>query len=376
MINEFSDTSFSLDETKAINQTISNMYSSTADSQFSDSLSDFSTNFLHDLSNHVSFDKGNVMFYSFNPNIHAYEVTSFFQIGWQEDDLDSYIKHYVHLDDILPILTAEHEIAFKNGDIFSSRENTKYYKEFIEPAQISNSIDANILLPKNREINATIGLFRDVKKHDFSLKDLEIIKIFQPHLSNVLSHYSELRKSADNDLIQIFSNIESVCVCVLNDDLKLITYNSTFQTNIEAAGFTSPVDNEMFSKIQELCSIMKTEFPEENYHKSGRISMQINEQTYPVEIAYTRQENGSGKFICLILMDNFAIKLKELQTTYNLSQRECEVVNLILKRGFTNEEISICLHISTSTVKKHLTSVYQKIGVHNQKQLQTLFRKL
>jgi len=46
----------------------------------------------------------------------------------------------------------------------------------------------------------------------------------------------------------------------------------------------------------------------------------------------------------------------------NLSRRECDVLNL-LSRGACNQDISISLEVTISTVEKHLTSIYKKLGV-------------
>lgn len=59
------------------------------------------------------------------------------------------------------------------------------------------------------------------------------------------------------------------------------------------------------------------------------------------------------------------------------SRPECTAVTydifLSLKRSLTNAEIAKELYISEATVKRHLYTVYQKMGISNQKQL---FRKL
>lgn len=51
-----------------------------------------------------------------------------------------------------------------------------------------------------------------------------------------------------------------------------------------------------------------------------------------------------------------------------LTPREAEVVSLVM-RGFSNKEIEDRLFISLETVKKHLSSIYRKLGVRNRLQL-------
>jgi DNA-binding CsgD family transcriptional regulator len=53
---------------------------------------------------------------------------------------------------------------------------------------------------------------------------------------------------------------------------------------------------------------------------------------------------------------------------FNISQREAEIIGLIL-RGFSNKEIGDNLFISLETVKKHVSNIYKKLGVRNRLQL-------
>ena len=60
---------------------------------------------------------------------------------------------------------------------------------------------------------------------------------------------------------------------------------------------------------------------------------------------------------------------------FQISQREKEIILLLLK-GKSNKEIEDALFIAMGTVKNHIYSVYQKIGVKNRAQLLTLFKNL
>ena len=53
---------------------------------------------------------------------------------------------------------------------------------------------------------------------------------------------------------------------------------------------------------------------------------------------------------------------------YGLSPREAEVAELVL-RGYGNREIANQLDIALTTVKKHLTRVFDKVGVDSRAQL-------
>ena len=51
-----------------------------------------------------------------------------------------------------------------------------------------------------------------------------------------------------------------------------------------------------------------------------------------------------------------------------LSRREIEVARLASK-GYTNAQIAECLYISTETVKSHMNSIFEKLGLSSRKDL-------
>ena len=55
---------------------------------------------------------------------------------------------------------------------------------------------------------------------------------------------------------------------------------------------------------------------------------------------------------------------------YGLSARESQVVELVL-HGYRNADIATALDIAPGTAKKHLTRVFDKVGVNTRSQLQT-----
>lgn len=62
------------------------------------------------------------------------------------------------------------------------------------------------------------------------------------------------------------------------------------------------------------------------------------------------------------------------QSTMALSERECEVLELVAK-GCSNKEIAKHLSIGVSTVKKHINHIYDKLDAKNRTQAVALARK-
>ncbi|MCL5429604.1 MAG: LuxR C-terminal-related transcriptional regulator [Chloroflexi bacterium] len=64
---------------------------------------------------------------------------------------------------------------------------------------------------------------------------------------------------------------------------------------------------------------------------------------------------------------------RKMEEQKGLTNREKEVMNLVVQ-GKLNTEVSDLLGISQSTVEKHLTSIYAKLGVRNRTEATLRYR--
>lgn len=364
-MNEILD-SFSLDEIKDINSTIYRLY----DEELS--LKNCMDVFMDELGGQIYFDKGDFTFYSYNPDTNLYEIQSFFPANWKGSEVDDYINTYIRMDDVLPILSKPQEIAFRNSDIFSAdRKKTKYYREFVRSAQLEISIDANIPLSADCNIFAIFALYRNAGRKEFSLKDLEIVKMYQKHLSRVFEKHLSQKKPNDNEEgFLAIDNFESLGICILDSNLEFISYNTSFKSFV--SDYTVPIqDSKIGSQVKRIAEQLSCKSTKS---KLGPISEEIDGITFLFEIS--RYYQNSTKYICIVypLSSFFLNRITSLKDTHQLTNREFEILYLMLKNGMTNEEIASHLFISPSTVKRHISNAYQKLGINNQKQLLSMLK--
>ena len=90
-------------------------------------------------------------------------------------------------------------------------------------------------------------------------------------------------------------------------------------------------------------------------------------------------QRGEPFYLHVIPLDqsgsDVAVSVRELgtsmgafRTRYRLSKREAEVVELVLL-GYRNRDIATTLGTSPTTIKKHLTHIFDKVGVDTRTQL-------
>ena len=344
----------------------------------------FTEEFMRRLRTLIYFDKSDFMFFKYSKDTGKYEMESFRPVNWSHNEIQNYINTYMHNDDVLPILSQSEYIAFRNSDLFSmqDRRKTCYFQEFACDASLEISIDANIPLRENSDIIAILGLFRSVEKVEFKKRDLEIIKLLQPYLSDRMTadicsdgclgigrcsgelkcreHGTENGGDNNWDL----NNIESLGLCAYNSSAELISNNASFSTF--ARTYSPSVADSQLTKEVTGCV---RKLLDSDLCQMGPVPVQIEDDTYMLQLAYNDASKNKITVALYYISDVFTRRLTALKDEYSLSNREFEVIFLSLKRSLTNAEIASELYISEATVKRHLYTVYQKIGVNNQKQL-------
>ncbi|MEG0830082.1 MAG: helix-turn-helix transcriptional regulator [Anaerovoracaceae bacterium] len=360
--------SFSLQELKKI----SNLIKCAHDENLS--LTQFAPVFMAELKKQIYFDKSDFMFFTYDKETDRHQMQSFEPVNWTDFEINHYINIYMHMDDVLPILSQSDYITFRNSDLFSLKERrkTKYFQEFAKSASLEISIDANIPIPEEYNVIAILGLFRNTNKLEFTVKDLEIIKILQPHLSmGIVKRLDNSRKN-NSDLSPALDKFETLGVCILDKNMKILSNNVSFARFAENHG--ESIDNsELTTKIK---AFVKKLNKDQTIDKLGPLPIEIEDQTYMVQIAYSDNEQLKTTVVIYCVSDVFTKRLTSLKEEYKLSNREFEILYLMLKKGMTSDQIASELFISPATVKRHLSTAYQKIDINNQKQLLRILKIL
>jgi DNA-binding CsgD family transcriptional regulator len=89
-----------------------------------------------------------------------------------------------------------------------------------------------------------------------------------------------------------------------------------------------------------------------------------DEERKIVDIEITRVFDRFNDPLGYLIIGKEVRSLEKLHTTFDLTEREIEVVGCIIN-GWKTQEIAAHLNITQRTVKAHITNIYQKLGVTN-----------
>lgn len=117
---------------------------------------------------------------------------------------------------------------------------------------------------------------------------------------------------------------------------------------------------------------------ENNLGQNGKGVSSISSTEFFIMIFVKFRPALSGVLIKLILYPFSKKNINDLENKPGteeifsiLSRREKEVARLAAK-GYTNAQIAEELYISTETVKRHMSTIFEKLGIESRKQLSML----
>ena len=265
-------------------------------------------------------------------------------------------------------------MMFRSSDVFISdeRKKTRYYTELLHPARMNHSIEGNLYVDESGYIGG-IGIHRPEKYNDFTQKDLEILKIARPHLASIAKKYHSKQLDMKNYFYEVplLSGVQGVGICIWDYNLRLLDYNLEQNQSIDSAHIS-----QLMRALITLCKSIREsgsdpDFFLEREELSARSRINIENATYFAEVTLTRESaDENKKFVATIydysvLFDNI---LKELKERFTLTDREYRILQCVVK-GMSNIDISKELFISVPTVKKHLSNMYNKMGIEGNHQI-------
>ncbi len=149
--------------------------------------------FLLDIEGLVPYEKACIYFYDLSA---SETVKDYIGQGFSEKELKDYERYYCNIDDVVAKMMPNKEVVIKSTEAFDidKRKETEYFIDYVTPANTKISLDTNFRWNlENREFCiGSLDLFRNENDADFSEREMEICRIFQPHIELKASNYAFL----------------------------------------------------------------------------------------------------------------------------------------------------------------------------------------
>jgi DNA-binding CsgD family transcriptional regulator len=262
---------------------------------------------------------------------------------------------------------------------YDSLESTEYYTDFLKPQKVHHKLVGNLVSAK--EIYGRIVWMRSQKLGRYAGQEICLAKTISPCLAHVLA-YSKLRERFRlmGKIIDHIENQSSVATILLDEKLRVIHTNQRADELFDAleSSETGGSGRErMLSQLVRNCREIKS-----SMGGSSRGCMSIPRRRVISDFKHTRfavtfkaldQESGiENSLLFMICIEELPPPLnvdpQRLADSYHLSQREIDVTSHLFS-GLKNAQIAEKLFVSEITVKKHLQSIYEKVGVNNRTSL-------
>lgn len=351
------DFPITLEKMELINKMISDLYGKEG------SLEDRIIRFFHSFINIVYFDRASVLFF-YREEDGGYAKKYSVSVNWNEGYVQEYTDYYCHLDDTLPVLDKPYPVIFRSSSFFNSglRKETEYWRDYLVPSNSIFEAAANLQFENAQGLRASYAFYRGDGNSDFTDEELCLIKLFQPHLSNMLQQEEAGREKAGFSL-EALENSSSVGFCILDASLQTVYRSRTFEM------LNRRSQNAVQWHMLHLCVSM-------GQRKDGAAdcTSEYKLEEEPVYLEVCRipdaTKRGGACYCCVAcdLSHLLSRTLEQAQATYRLTPREYDILFRVM-RGEKNETIARDLFLSVPSVKKTLASVYSKLEITNQKQI-------
>jgi DNA-binding CsgD family transcriptional regulator len=292
-------------------------------------------------------------------------------------------QNYYHQFDPLNLCRMENKILsielLENIVNYDSFQSTEYYADFLKPQKIHYKLITNLVTDAN--VQGKIVLTRSKKSGHFNSNDIKIAKQISPYLSHALLHHSLRRKvKLFDNIINYLENQSLAGMILLDQGFKVLYINKKAEEFIKALyndGFSDNpakiVEAKLLGDCREIKSKLKITpisgmvLPKRRVLK-GRCQKRFSVVTKTFDS--TLNWKTSRLFVIGIeeLPGPNYSKWQYLMNAFNLSPREIDVIPHLFSE-LKNAEIAEKLFVSEITIKKHLQSIYAKMGVKNRTSL-------
>ena len=274
--------------------------------------------------------------------------------------------------------------VLKIGDSISFKdwEASDLYNNFILPQNLYHELF--VTLRRKDRLDGLITLWRSRKQPAYQMEDISRAELLAPHLTIAMRNISMFARVNNwQSQLSPLEEVENEGLLLLNHRLKPIFFNSRakqlcweLNSNSQSIPVISsesefPIPEVVIGDCFELLDQMKADEQPVLWPKARVIISSGNLKIRLESSLVWQSGQPSSKPSFIVTLKDLADDREQainLQTRFNLSKRELEIIHYIVE-GLTYGEIADKLYISKLTVHTHIKNVYRKLGAKNRIEL-------
>lgn len=246
-------------------------------------------------------------------------------------------------------------------------EKTEFYNDLLHNMDVYHEI----ALPLNadNQFMGVIGIL-EPKDKGFTENQMLILDRLNKYISFNLKTYLNMTESKNESYIFKSCTYSSpIGVIVLNNKFSVLHYNDI------ALNFCQDIinRNNCPNYVEEVINKVSNKLLQQALNSNSYMDTFIDQYSFKINPFMVPNFNkGMETYYSVYIQkisSNECKKLTNAATFYNLTEREVELISLVLK-GYSNKEISDELFISTHTVRTHIQNIFKKMNVNRRTALQ------
>lgn len=314
-----------------------------------------------------------------------YHITTDRHFYWTEKTLQEAMQASYMVD--IEALTPATERDWGRLPAF---QDSKLYKEFLAPIDVTHMVMHDVF--NEEDMIFRIAATRTSRQKNFGNTERQLLQQLSPHLQRAVDLRSRLnaREALANSAFEVAGKLSIGCI-VLNPLRHVIASNAPANHFIEHTDGLR-LDNGVLQIGQGEPFELLNQALEQAINASA-----YNNQAQPaVALSWPRAADRFAELIVkplfctnvfnralqpavMMLFQDAALATSEseellLREKFGLSRSEA-VLGVLLARGHTLNEAAEIRGVSLNTIKTHLRSMYEKLGLHRRSQLIALLAK-
>lgn len=313
------------------------------------------------------------------------------QIGVDDDDANRYARDVFAIDDVVKLYAQLSEGNTNQMSQYCGDRQLKSlsgYEEWYKPLDMHQFLST--IIKNNPRKFSFLSVVRTEKESRFSERDMELLRILNPHIVRAVALRERLLVAESNSAAALSAIDQLNCACAFvdsrgrvmlsNDKLEQLAQAQHIlikQRRLQLARYN---DNKCLVNAIEECSKQGLGMQGEGisfrfYSKTGRSLVM---HCIPYRLTASQMDVYTNDINVAIFISDLDDKLepspRRFKQLWGLTNAEIRVLQCFIKGYSTNDSAEL-LSVSNETVRYHIKNIFRKTGVNRQSELISLVLK-